>query len=209
MNTPVAQTTLVVIRGNSGSGKTTTAREVRRRYGRGAALIEQDYFRRIVLREHGGSAMSPVAPGFIDVNVRHLLGAGYHVVLEGILDGRGYASMLRQLLADHTGPSHVFYLDVDFDETVRRHLGRAEPIPVTAEQMREWHIPLDVLGVDGEHVVPQSSTFEQTVATILTTSRLTDAAPLTPCPTRCPHCTTKNGDHVGDQPHRPANGGDR
>lgn len=32
--------TLVVIRGNSGSGKTTTARELRRRYGRGCALIE-------------------------------------------------------------------------------------------------------------------------------------------------------------------------
>jgi uridine kinase len=31
---------LVVIRGNSGSGKTTTAREVRRRYDRGCALIE-------------------------------------------------------------------------------------------------------------------------------------------------------------------------
>lgn len=30
----------LVIRGNSGSGKTTTAREVRRRYGRGCALIE-------------------------------------------------------------------------------------------------------------------------------------------------------------------------
>ena len=32
--------TLVVIRGNSGSGKTSTAREVRRRYGRGVALVE-------------------------------------------------------------------------------------------------------------------------------------------------------------------------
>jgi predicted kinase len=31
--------TLVVIRGNSGSGKTTTAREVRRRYGRGCTLL--------------------------------------------------------------------------------------------------------------------------------------------------------------------------
>jgi hypothetical protein len=31
--------TLVVIRGNSGSRKATAAREVRRRYGRGCALL--------------------------------------------------------------------------------------------------------------------------------------------------------------------------
>jgi hypothetical protein len=54
-----------VIRGNSGSGKTTTAHEVRRRYGRGCALVEQDYLRRIVLREHDRAEIGPVAPGFI------------------------------------------------------------------------------------------------------------------------------------------------
>jgi len=67
--------TLVVIRGNSGSGKTTAARETRRRFGRGAALVEQDYFRRVVLREHGGIGTDAVAPTFIDMCVRHLLDA--------------------------------------------------------------------------------------------------------------------------------------
>jgi uridine kinase len=43
--------TLVVIRGNSGSGKSTVTRELRHRYGRGCALVEQDYLRRMVLRE--------------------------------------------------------------------------------------------------------------------------------------------------------------
>src|SRR5215510_2150387 len=44
--------TLIVVRGNSGSGKSTIARAVRDRYGRGCALIEQDYLRRTILREH-------------------------------------------------------------------------------------------------------------------------------------------------------------
>jgi uridine kinase len=35
-------TKLIVIRGNSGSGKSSVAREVRHRYGRGCALVEQD-----------------------------------------------------------------------------------------------------------------------------------------------------------------------
>jgi 2-phosphoglycerate kinase len=43
---------LIVIRGNSGSGKSAVAAEIRRRYGRGLALVGQDNLRRHVLREH-------------------------------------------------------------------------------------------------------------------------------------------------------------
>ena len=123
--------TLIVIRGNSGSGKSSVAREVRRRYGRGCALIEQDYLRRIVLREHDSDGIGPVAPAFIAATARTALELGYHVVLEGILHTARYADALHALIDQHPGPSHVFYLDVDFDETVRRHHTRPEPIPVT------------------------------------------------------------------------------
>lgn len=183
--------TLLVIRGNSASGKTTAAREARRRFGRGASLVEQDYFRRVVLREHGGIGGDAVAPGFIDVCVRHLLGAGYHVIVEGILHTGSYGPMLRQLIAAHPGPSHAFYLDVGFEETVRRHHNRTEPVPVTAEQMRGWYTEHDVLGVDGEHIIPQTATLAQAVATILDTSGLAGRTPLTPCPVHCPRCAAK------------------
>ncbi|MBE1490755.1 putative ATPase [Plantactinospora soyae] len=72
--TPVSPT-LVIIRGNSGSGKTTAAREARR-LGRGAALVEQDYFRRTVLREHDSAHIQPVAPVFITATVRTALDPG-------------------------------------------------------------------------------------------------------------------------------------
>lgn len=45
-------TRLVVIRGNSGPGQSSVARALRLRYGGGAALVEQDDLRRIMLREH-------------------------------------------------------------------------------------------------------------------------------------------------------------
>jgi predicted kinase len=184
MNEPI----LLVIRGNSGSGKTTTAREVRRRYGRGCALVEQDYLRRILLREHDSSRTDPVAPAFIAATARTALDLGYHVVMEGILHTDRYATALHQLIDRHAGPSHVYYLDVSFDETVRRHRARTEHVNFTPEQMRDWYATRDLLGEDGEHVIDESSTFEQTVSTILHTSGLTVALPLTPCPSRCPHC---------------------
>jgi hypothetical protein len=184
----MADTRLIVIRGNSGSGKTSVARAVRRRYGRGCALIEQDYLRRIVLREHDGVEVAGLAPRLIAATARMSLAGGYHVVLEGILAAEVYGSELRSLIAGHPGRSHVYYLDVSWDETLRRHAMRPQAADFTPEQMREWYVPGDVLGVPGERVVPESSSFEQTVETILRTSALREAPAVAPCPTRCPRC---------------------
>jgi predicted kinase len=182
--------TLVIIRGNSGSGKSTAAAEVRRRHGRGCALIEQDYLRRVVLREHGSSRTPLVAPGFITTVTRAALTSGYHVVLEGILDSRSYGPLLRELIAEHPGPVHVFWLQVSFEETVRRHAGRRDMAHVTAQMMRGWYTDRDLLGVPGEQVIGEES-IEQTVTTILQASGLDQVEALTPCPVLCPRCIEK------------------
>lgn len=67
-------TRLIVLRGNSGSGKSSVAREVRARFGRGCALVEQDYLRRILLREPDLPCGNAAA--LIDLNVRFALEAG-------------------------------------------------------------------------------------------------------------------------------------
>jgi adenylate kinase family enzyme len=183
---PPASPTLVVIRGNSGSGKTTTAHEVRRRYGRGCALVEQDYLRRIVLREHDPGGPGALAPGFIAATVRQLLDLGSHVVLEGIMHRERYAGVLERLIGEHSGPSHVYYFDVPFDETVRRNASRG----FTVDDLRGWWAPDDRLGLPGERVLTAPGV-EDAVSTILHTSGLASAAALTPCPTRCPRCREK------------------
>lgn len=185
---------LVIVRGNSASGKTTAAREARRRYGRGAALLEQDYLRRTLLREHDSAHINPVAPTFITTTARTALDLGYHVILEGILHTERYADALHQLIDRHPGPTAVFYLDVSYEETIRRHHTRAEPIPVTADEIRRWYTHRDLLNVPTETVIPETSTFEQTVATILHSSGLTTVAPQTPCPRRCQHCAHEADD---------------
>lgn len=181
-----AAPTLVVIRGNSGSGKTTVARRVRERYGRGCALIEQDHLRRIVLREHDGPGAERVAPAFIAGAAASALTLGYHVVLEGIMYATGYGDALRRLIAEHPGPAHVFYLDVSWGETVRRHATREAEF--TVEDMRPWYASWDLLGIPGEVVIPESSGLGETVATILRTSGLGSIAPMSPCPVTCPRC---------------------
>lgn len=172
--TGTPETRLVVIRGNSGSGKSTAARSLRLGYGRGCALVEQDYLRRIVLRERdepGG-----VAPALIEQTVRFALDHHYHAVLEGILARDRYGPMLTALLAAHRGRSSVFYLDVSFTETLRRHATRPQAAEFTPAQMRDWYVPRDLLGCDDERVVPESSTLRETIAFIATSAGLPQTA---------------------------------
>lgn len=165
---------LVILRGNSGSGKTTLAQRLQLALGRGTANIGQDHFRRVVLREHdvrGGDNIE-----FIANSARCCLRIGYHVILEGILIADHYGEMLRELIDGHGGPSHVFYLDVPLEETLRRHEGRPMRLDVPPDRLREWYVPRDVLGVAGEVVIDGTRDMETTLAAIV--------ARIGPVPTR-------------------------
>jgi adenylylsulfate kinase-like enzyme len=163
------RTQLVVVRGPSGSGKSTVARTLRRRMGRGTALVEQDYVRRVLMWEKDTPDGRNI--GMIDSVARHALDAGCSVVLERILAADRYGTMLTRLLGDHAGTTVCAYLDVSFHETVRRHATRPQASEFTVEQMAGWFQPDDRLRVHGEIVVPQESTAEQTVKVLLAAQR--------------------------------------
>ena len=156
---------LVVVRGPSGSGKTTVARDLRERMGRGTALIEQDYVRRKLLWEKDTPGAVNIT--MIDTLARHALDSGYSVVLECIMHEVRYGDMLRALVADHQGISVVAYLDVPFDETVRRHAGRPQAAEFTPELMARWWAKDDRLRVAGEIVIGPRSTAQEIVDRLL------------------------------------------
>ena len=143
--------TLIVIRGNSAAGKSSVARELQLAMGRGTANIGQDHFRRVVLREHDVPDGDNI--GLIAGTARHCLSIGYHVIVEGILFSGHYGAMLRALVAEHRGPTHVFYLDVTLEQSMRRHAARPLALEVPASTLRDWYVRTDTLGIDGEVVV--------------------------------------------------------
>lgn len=146
-----ADTRLVILRGNSGSGKSTVAQQLRRRLGRGVAWIEQDHIRRTLLREHDRVGMPNV--GLIEAIARYSLNAGYHAILEGSLYTRHYADMLTRLASDHDGDTACYYFDLAFEETARRHATRSLSAEVTVDQMRCWYQEQDILGLSGEVII--------------------------------------------------------
>lgn len=159
------RTRLVVLRGNSASGKSTVARRLRDRLGRGVAWVEQDHFRRIVLREHDRPGMPNI--GLIDNTARYALDAGYHVILEGILSRSHYGQMLARLADDHRGITRHVWFDIDVEETLRRHAGKPLAAEVSAERVRSWYRGSDLLGVAGELIIGQDETVEQIVDRVL------------------------------------------
>ncbi|MBA2310627.1 MAG: kinase [Pseudonocardiales bacterium] len=160
-----AATRLIILRGNSGAGKSTVARTVRDRYGRGCALVEQDYLRRGLLRER--DIAGGVAPLLIAQNIRIALDHGYHVICEGILARARYGACLADLCSAHQGQTFVYYLDVSLEESLRRHAARPQATEFTEQDMRGWYAPRDLLEVDGECVIGEESTLESSVALIL------------------------------------------
>ncbi|WP_322749732.1 MULTISPECIES: hypothetical protein [unclassified Frankia] len=50
-------------------------------------------------------------------------------------------------------------------ETLRRHATGPQASEFSGEDMRGWYLPHDVLGVEGEQVLPDHFTLHRTVAT--------------------------------------------
>ncbi|MFF5933744.1 AAA family ATPase [Streptomyces sp. NPDC012508] len=159
------ETRLVVLRGNSASGKSSVAAGLRERFGRGLALVGQDNLRRVVLRERDRPRAANI--GLIDLTARYALDAGYHVVVEGILTAAHYGDMLARLRADHRGPTHGYYLDVPFEETVARHATKPIAHDVDESQLRDWYRPRDLLPGESETVIGADSTLSGTVDRIM------------------------------------------
>lgn len=175
MQTGTESTALIVLRGNSASGKSTTAAKIRARHGlRDLAIVSQDNLRREVLRERdvpGGASV-----GLIDLVARYSLDHGFHVIVEGILYADRYGEMLAALCSDHRGLTCCYYFDVPFEETLRRHVTKRQAVAYGETEMRDWYRERDLLPGGVEHIIPADSSPEDTVRRVIRDSGLGQGA---------------------------------
>jgi predicted kinase len=161
---------LIILRGNSASGKSTVAAEIRSRYGRWLAIVGQDNLRRVVLREHDQPNAANI--GLIDLTARYALDHGFHVIVEGILYTSHYGDMLTELTADHQGTTRLYYLHVPFEETLRRHATKPQATDYGEAEMSTWYRELDLLPDGNEHVITAEASVSDTVQLIMTDAGL-------------------------------------
>jgi len=82
---------IIILRGNSGSGKSTVAKAMQEEIGHGTLLISQDDVRREMLRVRSGEHSQSVEL------MKHLVSFGYNhcsvTILDGILSTVSYAEL--------------------------------------------------------------------------------------------------------------------
>ena len=157
-------TPLIILRGNSGCGKTSTARLLQRRLGYSTMLVSQDVVRREMLRVKD-SESNPAIQLIYDLCM-YGNNVGYTVILEGILSNKKYGAMLHQLLDDFRGEKLIYYFDISFEETVRRHSTKPNAHEFGVSEMRQWWKDQDVLGVPGEQRIGEQLAQAEIVDTI-------------------------------------------
>ena len=155
---------LVVLRGNSGSGKSTVAAALQRALAPPVAVLEQDYFRRIIYDEREQESMAHAK--LLEVAANHCLSSGHHVVLEGILNATRYSTMLKRV-AETADDARFYAFDLAFEETVRRHAGRRKASEFGEDQMRSWYHGWQPLSFVQERRIGRSETCDEVVQRIL------------------------------------------
>lgn len=159
-----------MLRGNSASGKSSVASDIREAYGRGLAIVRQDVLRRDLLHEKDRPGAANI--GLIDLTCRYCLSQGFHVMLEGILYTQHYGEMLEGLVHDHAGTTTCFRFDVSFEETLRRHATKPQAAEYGERELREWFLPLDSLPFVVEHRISEATSRRDAVGQILRTTGL-------------------------------------
>lgn len=162
------------MRGPSASGKSSVAKALREKLPGGAAYIEQDYLRRTVLKEHdipGGKNIELI----LQVTL-YALRNGYSVILEGIFYNKHYKHMFDQLFDQHPHNNYVYYFDIPFAETLKRHATKPVANVYGEKEMRSWYADKDFLGIDSEKVISVQESLEQIVTRILTDTTMSESA---------------------------------
>lgn len=163
---------LIIIRGNSGSGKTIIAKQLQQDFqprfvkdlGHGTMLVSQDVIRRDILRTKDGPNNPSIQ--LIKDTATYGLSIGFDVIIEGILVRDVYGAMLRELSALFV-ETHVYYFDISFEETLRRHQTKPNAHEFGEEEMRRWYVAKDVLNLPSEKLFTDNQSQDEILRAIL------------------------------------------
>jgi len=156
---------LIILRGPSGSGKSSTAKKLRELSTDRVAIVEQDYVRRVILKEKDTPDGHNIA--LLAAIVLTCLDKGYTVILEGILTRKHYGTMLAQLYTAHPVHNYIYYFDVSLDETLKRHATKPNSQDFGETEMRRWYEASDLLGAPGEKIIAETLNQDEIVALIM------------------------------------------
>lgn len=157
---------LIILRGNSASGKTTTTTAIQNHFPRGMVMkISQDDIRLGILnvKDRAGNP----TPELIRQIAEFGKGKFDIIMIEGILGAHIYKEMFTSLYESFQSNVYAYYYDISFEETLARHSQRDLSKVFGAERMKKWWLEKDVLGFPNETLLPSKLSQEEVINIIL------------------------------------------
>ena len=133
----------ILIRGNSGSGKTVLANCLQNHFGyQRCLLLHEDLLRLDIL--HVKEKKTAPTASLIELMIEW--GKQYYpiIILEGILPKRIYGTTLTKIIHEFGAGAFVYYLDISFAQTVKNNEEKESPFPL--ETLEKWWLEQDTLG---------------------------------------------------------------
>lgn len=156
---------IIILRGNSGSGKTTIAHHLQKELGRGTLVISQDVIRRKMLWANDG-ADTKALPLLIDL-VKYGKQHCEFVILEGILNAKWYKELFEAILSEYGANIFAYYYDLPFEETLQRHQTKPNCNDFGEDAMRRWWHDKDYIGIINEKSLTVGMSIDETVTMIM------------------------------------------
>lgn len=158
---------LIILRGNSGSGKTTIAKELQNRFGSNTMLISQDVIRRDMLKVKDGENTQalPLMKELLIYGSNH----SNVVILEGIMYADWYKPLFELAVKLYGTEVYAYYFDLTFEETLKRHQTKPNCHEFGEEAMRRWWREKDFSDVLHEFTITDEEDMESIVTEIVDT----------------------------------------
>lgn len=158
---------LIILRGNSGSGKTTVAKELQKKIGRNTMLISQDVIRRDMLRvkDYENTEAIPLMRALLKYGNTH----SDVVILEGIMYSDWYQSLFELANQLYKTKIYAYYFEISFEETLRRHKTKPNCNEFGAEEMKQWWREKDLSNELAESLITDEKELQNIISEIYET----------------------------------------
>jgi predicted kinase len=156
---------IIILRGNSGSGKTTVANALQKKLGRGTLIISQDLIRREMLWVRDGSKTKAISL-LMDL-VKYGKKNCDFVILEGILNAVWYKELFEIIRLEFKCSIYAYYYDLSFEETLQRHQTKPNCNEFGENDMKQWWNEKDFIEIIEEKILAKELSIDKTVDIII------------------------------------------
>ena len=156
---------LIILRGNSGSGKTSVAKALQKRLGFNTMLISHDMVRMQMLHIWGKDGIAASLPLMMEL-VKYGKEHSHITILEGVLDSNEYRKLFEVCAVLFGKEIHAYYYDLPFEETLLRHQTKPNWMDFDEADMRRWWREKDYLTTIPETILTKEISLEEDVEQI-------------------------------------------